>query len=311
MSYHHRAAFALLLLSPILVGCAPAKYASLGPIPAPTATNAPLDPRFQSAEAILAGIDALEDSAAVGPDDRVLLGLIVRRCGRETVRFVDVSVPAPMARIATSSFTMGESDNPPRYTSALVRGHVRLLDQDGRVLREGEGDFAVGFLETGLYRLGELLAIYTTRPHTPEGGLDVTPEHLEEIERGFCAFLSFTTVVNNRSQSIFRSLAMDFIGARGMFALIASFGSFVVSARETAVAGVTRIPGINRDLPAYAIPIVVAFGKTPVMHCILTVVEPVSPLTLTAGIVRIDISRPSNPDDTITVQLLAARRGVE
>jgi hypothetical protein len=129
------------------------------------------------------------------------------------------------------------------------------------------------------------------------------------MEEGFCTILAFTTSVNKNSQSIFRGLALDFLGGRGIFAAIFSLGSFSIVTGAHPTPGKIVVPGIPGELDAYTLPLEVSLGSTPVMRCRLTVVKPVAPLTLTGGVVRAEIERVGEPDYWISVQLLAARYG--
>jgi hypothetical protein len=270
-----------------------------------------MDERFVGGAPLALGVDPFGAPAALSAGDQILLGLVIRKSGTETVRFLDLRMAEPLRILGQASVTVrGREHSESRYVTSEVAGHVRLLDERGRVLKEGDGRFAARFLSSGLMEFARVLEAEHARPRTPDGRLvegSLEPHHREILETGICTLLSFAASVNNNSRSIFRGMAMDFIGLRGLIAAV--FGTFTIDTDATPTPGTARLPGMESDLLAYALPVRVGFGNAPVMDCVLTVVEPLPPLTLTAGIVRAEITRPSAPDDRITVQLLAARHG--
>jgi hypothetical protein len=302
----------LLGLTVVALGCA-ARHPAAPEVVLPPA-YATVDPDLDAAEPALSGFDPLEEKADVGAGDRVVMGLRIQKNGREQVRFVELTASDPLEYVESVRLTMGKGDEAVMYNSPAVVVHARLLDERGNLIRESDGRSATEFLGTGLLAMARVMhdqAITEALRADPKHWSmeDLSEADRETLRRGFCTLLSFTTAVNKNGSSVFRGLAIDFLGMRGIIEAILGLGAFSVGVKEDPVPGMVMAPGAASMRQAYTVPLVVGVGGTTVMTCRLTVVEPVAPLTLTAGIIAAEAVRAGDPGNRVTMRLVSARRG--
>lgn len=271
-----------------------------------------LEPAFRDAPPRLLGFDEVRKPTGIGAGDRAVMGLRLERDGKVQVRYIELEASSPLKHADGIALTLGQGEEERMYVSEVVIVHTKLLDESGVLLKQGDGRTAAGFVAAGLLDFTKLMH---GQFRAKEAGLEPPPiskmpkEQRETVDRGLCGLLAFSGSVNRNANSIFRGMALEFLGFRGVMDAVLSLGSFSLEISPQTSAGAVRLPGVEGELEAYNLPLIVKVGRKEALTCVLTVVKPGSPLALTCGVVRAEIVRTGEPTNRITMQLLSARRG--
>lgn len=235
------------------------------------------------------------------PGDSVVFAMDVESPGSAYRRYLRVSVmPSEPVQTATVTITQtaesGAQVGKRRISSTLRPVQIELFDADGTALADSVIPAALtGLIGRGMFASCKALAGL-------EAG-DVEPEQRAELSLlGTPVVLAMCNMLQD--DDTLYDLAFDLVDTSLVFTAVWNFGvSFSVLTDETSAEVVDLEPVTGR--PGYRFPVELLANDHPALRLVATVVEPVPPLGIGAGIVRVDGFRPTDARYRVRVRLVA------
>jgi hypothetical protein len=250
---------------------------------------------------LLHGIDAPAPRSDWRRGDAVLLGVRVDRgSGPEllALRFQLRSVP-PAGRPAAATHDGSNGVAPPRVElAALVREAGR---EPTELTLEVPHETLTVSIPAGM-RLVEAARVARAAGQPPP------PDLAASLQPVGLAIYTFFDI--GRHQPELWRIIVDVSDRPSLFSVLTHFG-VSVSLRIDLEASqlVERVPGFPLAVPGCRVPIVVLANGQPALYVNVYAVEPDPPFHVVGGIVAVEAHRPSDPQVTLRIDLLAARRG--
>lgn len=133
------------------------------------------------------------------------------------------------------------------------------------------------------------------------------------IGLGILSMLSFfETIQRNDALSVLRSSAWNEIARHPSLLSIATNLGIRISIEpqfHKAERGYVQWPGSDEQTEAFVFPTIARANDQEAVHCRIVAMQPTSPVHLCAGMVLLEASHPTKPQNVMRVQLIAARRG--
>jgi len=264
----------------------------------------PAHPTFVLPAGMTAGIDSPE-SPAIRDGDSMLLGVRLTDEDLERVWFLRLRVLADVATVEEHPLNyvvkIKDKLGIPDYSSWTVPVEIELLDKAG-----ASKGVSVILLPGRLIKRGLVMGCRVERESA--GGVigqDAKPT-LESLLPGFTLFAFMQSVQN---EEMLAEILWQVIDPPSLFGLLTRGGlTATLSADfEDAISGYTEIAG--RQYLAERLPFKIEANDEPAFFGELIAVDPVSPLSTSAGIVYIVGRKPSRLSLQLEISVLGARRG--
>jgi hypothetical protein len=291
----------------LLCGCAAA--------PEPTAfeRGVEVEPfgaaEFPGAEALLGGFGPSRDVPDWLPDEQVLYGVRLDREGRAQrwlVRLTVLRATVPQSSLAplipggSRLRYVTDQDEELQFESAWIEIGVEVFDAHGNLLRSSPTQAAGDLLRRGFVEActtaRELLA------RAPERAVLSHRKEGRAVAAGVVALLSFLELA--RADPSLSPILWEAVERPSALAVLADFGvKLGLHVRFEQAEPVQALAG----RPGWRVPATLLVNDGERLHCRLSVVEPVPPLRLGAGLVALEAVRPRDDSVRLRLELLGAR----
>lgn len=255
--------------------------------------------------ALECGWDASSEPAAIRGGDRVLVGMRILEGDSTRVWFIAITVLDPAAQSYTTKY--GDVHD-------MADLEVIVHDHAGTVIGRDVVRVSVVDLKHGLVRpcLPEVRAAESANVWEAAGrGREAFPPSI----LGSLALRNFLGVV--RKSAPLNELLLAFVQKPSLWSIVTNMAIKVSLQTQFDRAEVVHESGTAHTLsagylaPRFAIPFELSVNETPAMRSKLYVTEPVSPLTLCAGVVAVAAHHPRDPERRLDLRVLGARRGTD
>jgi hypothetical protein len=242
--------------------------------------------------------------------DQVLLRLRLTKAGETKTRYLLIELGSE--KYAEQMVLSSTDIRKKKYTlvSPIVRTKISLYDEYGAMLEAAPavGRFPQVLLLSGLY---DGVNIMIPGPDGTAKGVDeLTDAEADAATRGWMSLVAFSGSMNRKG--VFRSMLEDVIRRPSLLALIfnrtISLGTATdqrATCEEAWVAPGMSGPG----RPTLKLPLYMDIAGSRALDGEIECVDPVAPLSLCGGLVRAKGTRPDEPETTIEIELVSARRG--
>jgi len=276
--------------------------------------------RFPDADLILAGFDSAQTGADWRAGDRVLYALTTRSGARTHAELVELELLGPCTpalgdgaggsmQIVESMKLVGTVGNRKvEWTSPLLRVAVRVYEEDARLVQQTEAKVPETVLQSGLHPALELCDEFRSRAALAAGA-PLQPSDQEVRVLAEAAGMLPTLLGILEGDSVLRSLLMQVVGPPPLLSLL----SGVQVDLSCDLGGASKVSD-SAAVPCaqgsvYRIPVHVTVNGSPTLELELAVVAADPPLRLSGGILSMSGVASRGSDRTVTLELLAARRG--
>lgn len=285
------------------------------PIPVAAAIAAspqtPTDPRFAAAGSILSGFELADSPSDWQVGDRVLLGIAADNRGVQTVRFLLVELTDRLDASNQIAFTASPKGRPRyRFSSLPAITRLTLFDQSGALLMEADGRFASDLLGCGLWDAVERIADHPELADRDEAMIPIDSPEYRRVMNGWFTLFAFSGSMSKRG--MFRDMLTDLIARPSLLQLLfnPSIGLTFADGWPSSAEPWTGPDGsLATPLPTIRTPLLCTIADRPGAAAEVLVTRPVAPLSLCGGVLAVEARNADHADVTMSVHLLAARRG--
>lgn len=270
----------------------------------------PLDrAAFDGARGLVEGFDETAPSAGLGAGDRALFAMELRdddapqrwlllvEVTEPSARSGDVPITASM-RITIETETGGRHEVHARSEVAALK--LTRFDDAGAPAESSELYLLRDALEHGFARA---CVVHAARGRGLPGA---TPDELDRFGRTVISLQAVLAIVQSDDQL---AAILQRVARTPSFAsIVAAFGVSVAIVPDFESARVIGSWPTGGD-PLWRIPLTITANDEPAVRVLVDVVEPRSPWSLAAGVVRLSARRPGDARARLVMELLAARRG--
>lgn len=278
------------------------------------------DARSPGASAILAGFDPAEPGSAWRAGDRVLFALSTASGTRTRTKLIELELlgrctldpgkgSAQVLLVESIVLEAAIGNHRVGWHSDLLRVAVRVYEADGAVVQSTEAKVPETVLQSGLVPALELCAQLAARPVPAAGAKPTEPTDQEVRTLGEGVAMLPTLVGILQEDSVLKSLLMQVVGPPPLLSILRGVEVGIVGDLQEAVA--VTDPGARPGAPAarYRVPVRIDLDDEPALDLELEVAVADPPQRLSGGIVALRGKARRDPERTVTLELLAARRG--
>ena len=300
---------------------------------------APKTNAYPIIENVLDGFDRANPDREIGSGGRMLYAVEVddehRR--RLTSYILVESQPADQFKVV-SLVLQAPGREGITIASPLETATITVFDETGSPLVQSESSLPAWFLRKGPFdacqefvarrdELKQMKEANAKRSRSPHRRADTAGEQepdriqdSEEYRRMLEAFGNGTaslmalfraTQANAALHPVRIEAWRTVVSAPNVLSFLTNLGArvVIVPSFEDGIAGQFDAPGLGEAVDAYEFPAVMRINNEDAVYCRLVVAEPVAPLTLGAGLVRLEACHPKYPERTMRITLVAARHG--
>lgn len=260
---------------------------------------------FAKGAELLAGIDDGVDEN-VGLGDDVLLGMCVRTPREETICYIRLTVVEDRGEMTFMSMSakIGDEPFPLLAASPVVGVQTRVYDHELRVQSETKTDAPAWLLG----RLNDALQVMHMAQATTNGELKedsykpLTKEDKERLLWGIVSLTSFSSSLAKGKNTALAEVLWTVVDKPGLLDFV--FGGLSM---QLSMNGPSE--RLSEPAGAYQTPLTLSIAGRDALVARLTASPRSRPTALCGGITAIDAYAPAHPERTVTVKLLAAKRG--
>lgn len=298
-----------------LAGCAPSAPASrpaaATPYSATTAAAADhgADASMAAGASILSGFDLAPSRNDWQIGDRVLLGIRFSRPDRaDTIRFLLVELTNRLDPKMIKFHSTSRSGKAHKFSSFAAQTRLALYDEQGRLIDESTGRFAVQLLGCGLFDGVHFSAEhpeYKGRMNEMVKSLDDRQWH--SMHEGWLTLISFSSSLGRRG--MFRDMLDDLVAKPGWLRMLLNPSVALGFADGWPAFDESWSPTGEPGLRTIRVPLLCRIADRDGARADVVVTEPVAPLSLCGGVLAINAENADDPRVQLQARLLAAQRG--